>query len=90
MARKPNTLSSDRTADDPNADTLRPEYVPGTPVLPDEIDAEALARRKLLKIAAYTVPLVVGTLIAGPADAGSKDSEWCDQHDPNNNSGLCN
>lgn len=98
MARQMNTLSSDeplmaarpraldRTANAPDADTLRPEYVPGMPILPDDMDAEAMARRRLLKIAAYTVPLVVGSMITGPAEAAlSAGDPGCENSRPGKN-----
>lgn len=39
----------------------------------DDMEADSTARRKLLKLAAYTVPIIVGTLIAGQAAAASCD-----------------
>ena len=84
MAARPRAL--DRTANAPDADTLRPEYVPGMPILPDAMDAEAIARRRLLKIAAYTVPLVVGSMITGPAEAAlSAGDPGCEHSRPGKN-----
>ena len=70
-----------RRLNTPLSDEPPPSHIPTMPVIPDDLDAEAMARRKLLKLAAYTAPLVIGTLIAGPADAASKDDEWCDDKD---------
>ncbi len=50
--------------------------------------ADALARRKMLKLAAYTVPAVIGTLATRQAAAGNSCQPWTDCH-PNSTCNPC-
>jgi hypothetical protein len=96
MARRPHTpssdeppptrpVASDRSADICQAAAPRPSHLPGKPAVLDDLDAEAMARRKLLRLAAYSVPLVVGTLMIPQAAAASSiciPNENCSPNDP--------
>jgi len=75
----------DSSADDRQAAVPRPGHIPGMPAILDDPDAEAMARRKLLKLAAYTVPIVVGSLLLPQAAAASSiciPNENCSPNDP--------
>ncbi|KGO34491.1 MAG: hypothetical protein WBN83_09480 [Desulfoprunum sp.] len=80
--------SPDSAAGEYNAGDPRPENPPGLPVVLDDFDAEAMARRRLLKLAAYTVPIVVGSLLLPQAAAASSiciPNENCSPNDPDCN-----
>lgn len=77
--------SKESAANDRNASTSRTEYAPGVPTVLDNMEADTIARRKLLKFAAYTVPIVLGTLIIPQAAAASSiciPNENCSPNDP--------